>query len=84
MHQKQEQTLTLKNWRQQQFGNKIMTTYILINSSDNNILGVYTDRKVACTMMRAFNSCNGNNIACLTTEVTDNVPAWAKRVLELA
>ena len=25
MHQKQEQTLTLKNWRQQQFGNKIMT-----------------------------------------------------------
>lgn len=60
-----------------------MTTYILINSSDKSILGVYTDREVAVKMMLVFKS-NGRDLYCQTVQVSNTIPAWAERVLEIA
>lgn len=59
-----------------------MTTYILINNSDKNILGVYTEREVAVKMMRVFKA-NGNDIYCQTVQVNNTIPAWAERILAL-
>lgn len=59
-----------------------MTTYILIDFLNKNILGVYTDRDAAVKMMRVFKA-EGSDCYCQTMQVNNNIPAWAERVLEL-
>ena len=59
-----------------------MTTYILIDFLNKNILGVYTDRDAAVKMMRVFKA-GGNDCYCQTMQVNNNIPAWAEKVLAL-
>ena len=58
-----------------------MRTYILFEKGQNNVLGVYTDREVAVKMMRVYQM--NYEVYCQTFEITNTVPVWAEKVLEL-
>ena len=59
-----------------------MTTYILIDSNNKSILGVYTDREAAKKMMRVFRI-NDYDIYCQQVRINNAVPTWAEKILEL-
>ena len=68
-------------------GNRIKTakdkmkTYILFEKGQNSVLGVYTDREVAIKMMQVYQM--NYEVYCETREITNKVPVWAEKVLEL-
>ena len=56
--------------------------YIIFNSADHSIKGIYTNREVA-VKMRQVERINKHDVYVMSTYITEKVPEWAERVLAL-
>lgn len=59
-----------------------MKTYTLVNDKDKQIVAVFNDRDLANKMMKVY-TLNGYKLFCITMDITENLPKWAERILEL-